>query len=875
MTGRNRSSPHLSSLVTPRSSPSARRLFSPCRSPARRIAFVFCLIAGWCASDSAAAAAEKNDARPDQRGANVDVPSLAEDADVVRLTVDPATVTLTGPESRFQLLVGGQTHDGRIVDLTRDARYESDAPETVSVSITGVVRGLSDGTGTIQVTAVGREASVRVAVRDSATRRQFHFENDVVPILSKFGCNSAGCHGKAEGQNGFKLSVFGFDPAADRAALLKESRGRRIFPAAPRQSLLLEKVSGTVPHGGGVRIRRGSPEYRTLLGWIEAGTPKGAANAPRVVSIDVTPDERRMSSSGGQQLRVLARYSDGRDVDVTHLARYSSNNDPLATVDEFGYVRAGEIPGDVAVMASYMGAVDVFTALIPREFKANTPAEPPHPDLPTNNFIDRLVDAKLKKLGIVPSGMCSDADFLRRVYLDLIGTLPTAGEARAFLDDDRPDKRARLVEELLQRPEYADFWALKWADLLRVDRQALGHKGAYNYYRWIRRSFAENKPYDQFVRELLTAEGTLAEAPAGHLYEVVKDAGQLSSTLSQVLLGVRIECAQCHHHPFDRWSQSDYYGMQAFFTQVGFKQSPQGPLLGAFGNPVTRHPRTGEEIYAHPLGTENPSSSPEGDRRRLLAAWMTSPQNPWLARNLVNRVWAHMLGRGLIEPVDDVRSTNPPTNPELLEELSRHFVEHDYDVHELIRTIAASRTYQLSTTPNETNEQDSQNYSRALFKRLDAEVLLDAVCQTTGVAEKFDGLPAGYRAIQLWDSQVPHYFLKLFGRPTRATPCECERTVEPSVAQVLHILNSPQIQSKLSHAAGRARELVRRFPSADQESNAALIEELYLTFYSRYPTEDERAATLAYLAENGQHRQRAAEDVAWSLMNTVEFLFNH
>lgn len=709
-------------------------------------------------------------------------------------------------------------------------------------------------------------ANAVAADRSPPPARRFHFENDIVPILSKFGCNAGVCHGKAEGQNGFKLSVFGYDPAADRKSLMTEGRGRRVFPAVPEQSLLLRKVSGGVPHGGGVRIRRGSPEYKTLRDWIAAGMPFGDADAPRVVAVNVTPAERRLKPRETQQLRATAVYSDGRKVDVTRHAKFFSNNEGLAAVDDDGLVTAGETPGDAAIMVNYLGHVDVFHALVPRTGTVAN-LKPPA----ARNFIDRHVDAKLRKLNIVPSTICDDATFLRRVSLDLIGTLPTAAEARAFLADKRNDKRARLVEALMKRPEFADYWSMKWADLLRVDRQALGHKGAYAFYRWIRESVATNKPYDRFVTELVTAAGNLRDAPAGHFYKAVKKPGDVASTLSQVLLGIRIDCAQCHHHPFDRWTQTDYYGMTDYFTQVGFKNTPRGEMLTALRKTTTKHPRTGEIVRAHPLGGTNPKEALAGDRRRELARWMTDPGNPWLAQNFVNRVWAHLLGRGLIEPVDDVRSTNPPSNPELLNALSADFVKHGFDFRQLIRRVTASRTYQLAADTNATNKLDEQNYSRALFKRLDAEVLLDAVCQTTGVPEKFDGVPAGYRAIQLWDSHVPHDFLKLFGRPTRQTACECERVAAPSVSQVLHVLNSPRIHGKLSHAGGRIAKLVGKHPRDD----ARLIDDLYLTFYSRYPSESERTAMAAYLKRNTQRRMRAAEDIAWSMMNTVEFLFNH
>lgn len=695
--------------------------------------------------------------------------------------------------------------------------------------------------------------------------RRFNFENDIVPILSRFGCNASGCHGKAEGQNGFKLSVFGFDPAADYAALTQEGRGRRVLASFPDRSLVLAKASGGMPHGGGVRIVRGSDEYRTLRDWIAAGLPFGSPDDPRVVAIEVAPRERELQAGEKQPLSVTATFSDGRTVEVTRHAKFQSNHEGLASVDETGLVTAGQVPGDAAVMASYMGQVDVFRVLIPQSEPIEAFVQPPE-----KNFIDGLVYRKLRKLRVRPSEPADDADFLRRAFLDIIGTLPSADEARNFLRDGRSDKRIRLVDQLLQRPEYADFWALKWSDVLRVDRQALGHKRAYSYYRWIRDSIAANVPYDRFCREIVAAEGPLSEAPAAAFYKAVTKPGEMAGVVSQVFLGVRIECAQCHHHPFDRWGQHDYLGMQAFFAQVSFKGAGGSESLVAGNAAATVHPRTGAAVHAHALAMAEPQADPDGDRRRALAAWMTAPENPWFARNLVNRVWAHFLGRGLVEPVDDVRLTNPPTNPDLLDALARHFVESKFDLRDLIRTITASQAYQLSSVPNASNARDEQNYSRALLKPLGAEVLLDAVCQTTGVPEKFQGLPPGTRAIALWDSQTPHYFLKLFGRPTRTTACECERTSEPSVAQVLHALNSPELHEKLSHAGGRLARL-----TAGISDDAVLAEELYLTFYSRFPSPAERATVLEYLGGHRSNRAQAVEDLAWSMLNTVEFLFNH
>jgi hypothetical protein len=785
--------------------------------------------------------------------------------EVVEVVVSPATIHLQGSGARYSLLVDGKTAEGRLFDLTRQARYRSLRPGVATVSEAGVIQAVGDGEAEIVVETHGRHRKVKVRVEGSSVPRRYHFENDIVPLLGRFGCNSSGCHGSALGQNGFKLSVFGSDPAADYAALVEESRGRRVMAASPEQSLFLLKASGSMPHGGGVRIPRGTVEYETLRAWVAAGVPVGDPKAPRVVAVRVAPAERILDFKGEQQLRVIARYSDGHEADVTAHARFQSNNDGLASVSGGGLVTAGQVPGEAAIMANFMGAVDLFRAVIPRPGPA---AE--FPKLAENNFIDTLVFRKLKKLNIVPSGPADDAEFLRRVYLDVIGTLPTAAEARLFLADRRPDRRARLVEELLRRPEFADYWALKWADLLRVDRQALGHKYAYTYYEWFRDSFARNRPLDEMARQLLTAEGPLAESGPASFYKVVKKPGDMASTLSQVFLGVRIACAQCHHHPFDRWSQTDYYGMAAFFAPVSLRPSARGEEVLASGDPVTKDPRTGQVVVAHGLGMPMPPANPHGDRRVILAKWLTAPANPYFARNLANRAWAHFLGRGLVEPVDDVRATNPPSNPELLDALARYLVKEKFDFRQLVRLITASQVYQLSSRPNATNAKDEQNYSRSLFRRLDAEVLLDMVSQTTGVPERFSGVPPGRRAIQLWDSKVPHYFLKLFGRPVRISACECERSAEPSVSQVLHLLNSPAIEAKLSHEQGTVARLVRA-----KADDGGLVEELYLTFFSRPPTESERRQAVAYLHRHHDRRRQAAEDLAWGMLNSLEFLFNH
>ncbi len=674
-----------------------------------------------------------------------------------------------------------------------------------------------------------------------------HFENDVLPVLGRYGCNTSGCHGKAEGQGGFKLSVFASDPEADFAALTKEGRGRRVLPTSPDESLLLRKASGRVAHGGGTKLPAGNDDYRVLRAWIAAGTPVGSPDAPRVVALRVEPAERVMGQKAEQQLKVFAKYTDGSEKDVTRHCRFQSNTEAVASVGAGGAVSTHDVPGEAAVMAAYLGEVGLFRVVVPR------PGVPVQNTLPQFNLIDKLVDAKLAKLNVAPSDVCSDADFLRRAFLDLTGTLPTMEEARSFLSDRAKDKRAKLVESLLDRPEFADLWALRWADLLRVDREPLGHQRAHLYYKWIRGSIAANKPFDQFARELVTAEGPVNEVGPTNFFKVVTKPGEIAGTISQVFLGVRIACAECHHHPFDRWKQSDYYGMSAFFS----------------AGTIT-HPRTQKPVFAHALDTDMPAADPAGDRRVPLAEWMTKPDNAFFARNLANRVWAWMFGRGLVEPVDDVRATNPPSNPELLDALAKYLVENKFDVRKLIRFIAASRTYQTSAAPNATNEKDERNFSRSYFRRPEAEVLLDMIAQSLGVPEKFTGSPGVTRAVQLWDSKARSDFLKLFGRPNRVTACECERTREPSVSQVLNLLNSTEIQAKLTHEAGTVAKLVRA-----QKDDVKLIEELYLTFYSRFPTSDETTTGMTHLKKYANNRRAATEDLAWALMNSTEFLFNH
>ncbi|HUR55804.1 MAG TPA: DUF1549 domain-containing protein, partial [Gemmataceae bacterium] len=610
-----------------------------------------------------------------------------------------------------------------------------------------------------------------------------HFANDVMPLFSKLGCNSAGCHGKASGQNGFKLSVFGFDADADYAALVKEARGRRVFPSAPDRSLLLLKPTGKVAHGGGRRIDPGSPDYAVLREWVRQGTPVGAADAPRAVSLRVSPTERVLGLNAEQRIRATVVYSDGTTRDVTEAAGYTSNAGHVAEVDPRGRVRTGNSPGEAAITVNYMGYVAAARFQVPR------PGAPdPYPAVPTNNAIDGLVWAKLKTMGILPSEPAGDAAFLRRTYLDALGTLPTPEEVRAFLKDADPDKRAKAIDAILDRPEYADYWAQKWADVMLVNRDKLGDRGSYEMHRWLRSQFAANRPYDEWVRELIAASGPASRVGPVNFYRASATPEEMTRAVSQAFLGIRLECAQCHHHPFEKWSQDDFYGLAGFFNGVQRKKLPgDDEMVFHAGHRPQKMPLTDRPVTTRP--PDGPAlTASDGDPRRQLADWMTKADNPYFARLVVNRLWKHYVGRGLVEPEDDLRSTNPAINEPLLDHLAKTLVASKYDLKAVTRQILRSWVYQLSSVPNATNTDDEQYGSRYRVKRLPAEVLLDAICTVTEIPEAFPGRPRGTRAVELWDNRAPSYFLDIFGRSERLSPCECGRSSEPTMAQCLHLM---------------------------------------------------------------------------------------
>ncbi|MDX1946053.1 MAG: DUF1549 domain-containing protein [Pirellulaceae bacterium] len=701
------------------------------------------------------------------------------------------------------------------------------------------------------------------------------FELDVMPILTARGCNQGACHGKARGQNGFQLSLLGFDPDFDFAALTQQARGRRVFPASPDRSLLLVKGSAQVPHGGGLRLEAEGGDYATLRRWIEQGTPRRSANEPKLVSVAVLPTERFLRPGETVQLAVTATYSDGTHRDVTSLTQYQSSEAGLVAASPTGLVTAGTIAGEATIMSRYMNLIVTTNITIPL---AGTVPDDVYAALPRANFIDDLVWAKLKTLAITPSPPADDAKFLRRVHLDLIGRLPTPDETRAFLADGDSHKRERLVDELLARPEYADHWAGKWADLLRPNPYRVGVKAVMNYDAWIRESFRQNKPYDQFVRELVTAQGSTWENGAAVLFRDRREPVEITTLVSQLFLGIRLECAKCHHHPFEKWGQDDFYSFAAWFGQMGFKGTGLSPPIsggeeiilagGGRRKATVSHPLTGEAMSPRPLFGQAPPIAEGSDPREALAAWIAGEDNPFFAQTIANRLWADLMGRGLVEPIDDLRATNPPTNAALLAALAADLRGAKFDLKHLLRTICTSRVYALSSLPGERNIADRQNYSRHYRTRLRAEVLAGAVSDISGVPETFTAMPAGSRANEIWTTRVQSVFLDTFGRPNPNQDPPCERTTDTTVTQTLHLMNAPQLHSRVTADAGQAARLAASDRSPDQ-----IVEEIYLLVYCRFPDDAERDIGRRLFAEPEMTRRRATEDLLWALLNTPEFIF--
>jgi hypothetical protein len=718
------------------------------------------------------------------------------------------------------------------------------------------------------------KCEVPITVANVVEHPVVSFTEQIRPILNKAGCAMAACHAAQHGKGGFKLSVFGFEPDKDRRAMARDALSRRIDLISPERSLLLLKPTMQTPHGGGKRIDKSSVEYRVLLAWIAGGAPEPPKEELLVKSLHVFPAGRVGQVGMSQQLRVEAEYADGKRHDVTVWSKFDSLDEGVVNVTPAGRVTTvGK--GQAAVMIRYEGQAATSLFAVPYAERVELAG------WQNQNFVDELAAAKFRELGIEPSPLCDDATFIRRAFLDAIGTLPTPGETRAFLAATEPDKRTQLVDRLLgltgdktldtYNDAYAAWWSLRWSDLLRNNSDDLGEQGMWAMHNWIRESLRINKPLDRLVRELITARGSIYTTGPANYYRIHKDAPTLAEATAQIFLGIRLECAKCHHHPFEKYSQEDYYGMAAFFARTGTKNSEEFGLFGREQAVIVRdtgdvrHPRTGKTVAPKPL--EGTAAEHPLDRRIGLADWLTSKENKQFAASVANRYVGFLLGRGLVEPVDDMRSTNPATNPPLLDALAKHFADSNYDLKQLLRAILTSRLYQLDSQPTEVNAADSKFYSHYAVKRIPAEALIDAIDSVTGVSTKYPNLPLGTRAIELPDNEYPDYFLNTFAKPKRVSVCECERMPDPTLAQALHTLNGDGLVLKIRDAKSRVSQLLAAGKEHDE-----ILTDLYLAALSREPTDAERQSSRELLAEAPSPAEHY-QDLLWALLNSKQFLF--
>ena len=782
--------------------------------------------------------------------------------------VFPADVNLKTKQDRQGVIVQATYADGVTRDVTAQASYTLGNKSLVKFD-KFTLTPVADGKTELKVKFQGKVLSVPVKIENAKTEEPISFVKDVMPVFTKAGCNTGGCHGSSRGKDGFRLSLFGYDPDGDHFRLTREAIARRINLALPEESLVLEKATNKVPHTGGERFKADSEFYQTLLTWLKAGAPKDGGEVAKVVRLEINPRQSVLEGTGEtQQLNVRAFYSDGTDRDVTALTAFMTNNDVAVKVSESGRATAGA-RGEAFITARYEGyATGVQVLSIPKNLNFTWPK------VAENNYIDALVNAKLRKLRIAPSELCDDATFLRRASLDITGTLPTPGEVKKFLADPSPTKRTAMVDDLLTRKEFVDLWVMKWAELLQIrsaDQQVqMSYKSALQYFDWLEDQIANNVPVDAMVKNLITATGPSFETPAANFYKIERDTLKLSENIAQAFMGVRVQCAQCHNHPFDRWSMNDYYSFAAFFAQVGRKsgEDPRETVVFNNGSGGVKHPMNGKDMAPKFLGGAQPEIAKGADRRQVLAEWLTAPDNPYFARNLSNLVWAHFFGKGIIEPVDDVRVSNPASNPELLDKLAAQLTAYGYDFKKLVRDICLSRTYQLSSVPNETNAGDDRNFAHSAVRRIRAEILLDALSAVTGSSEKLRGLPQGARAMEIADGRTSTYFLTTFGRATRETPCSCEVKMEPNLSQALHLLNGDAVNAKVMNG-GLVKKLLK-----EGRPPGEIIEELYLRTLGRLPTAIETTKLQAFFTE-GKKNDVVLNDLFWSLLNAKEFVFNH
>jgi hypothetical protein len=781
------------------------------------------------------------------------------------ILLEPSSFQLKGHRARQQLIVTGHYGGELIRDLTLAVEFTSSNPQVVKIE-SSLALPVSNGTAKITAKVEGIESTIDVTVVGMQQPSPVSFQYETLAALSKAGCNSGACHGSPSGKAGFRLSLRAYDPPLDIITLRTEFFGRRTNVLDPAESLILKKPVMEIAHGGGRRLIKGDPPYQVLYDWIGEGLRIDKPDAPHLVKIDILPRLRVFREPAArQQLYVNGHFSDGTVRDITALTVFTSSNESVAIVDKTGAVeKVGR--GETAILARYLDKMETsfITFLEDVEgFAWNNP--------PENNFVDTIAFAKLKVLQFLPSDLCTDEEFVRRAYLDTMGRLPRIDEAIAFLDDASQDKRSKLIDRLVDSADFAGFWTLRWGDILRSNSKKLNATGVYKFRRWIYDGIYQDKPLDQFARELLTASGSTYENPAANYWRASRDANDATETTAQLFLGIRIQCAKCHNHPFERWSQDNYYGIAAAFTRIGRKKGadPNDEVIFVTSSGEIKQPRTGQTMKVHLLLKGDVDVPANKDRRVVFAEWLTAPDNPFFAKAAVNRIWGHLMGRGIVEPVDDFRDSNPPSNGKLLDELAKQFVENKFSRKWTVRTIMKSRLYQLSSRKNEFNADDEIYNSHATTRLLSAEQLLDAICQVTEVPEKFKGLPPGTRAVDLVDPPTDHYFLKIFGQPQREMACQCERSSESNLSQALQMINGPVVHNKLRDDKCR---IARMFN--EKKSDEEIITALYLSALARRPVSEEMEASKRHIA-GSKDRKQALEDVGWAVLNSKEFLFQH
>ena len=793
------------------------------------------------------------------------------------LTILPGNIELNGPEARHHLLAEATLGDHQ-EDWTRKVQWQSSNPKIAIVDANGEVRPMADGEATITANSQGRNAAASVRVKGSQGPYTWSFRNDVIPVMTKVGCNQGACHGALAGKNGFKLTLRGYDPDVDYDTLTRQSLGRRIDPEEPARSLMLLKPTMAVPHGGGKRFDTNSVEYKILSGWIAQGMPRPHDEDSTVTALEVFPAAARLTPGAEQQLVVRAKFSDGQVRDITRWVKFSSSDEGVASVDDLGHVKMNG-NGQAAITLWYSSRVLYSRVSVPYPNKIEAAV---YEKFPRHNYVDDLVIDKLKTLSIAPSPLADDSTFIRRAYIDAAGILPTAEEVEDFLADKSPDKRQKLIDKLIDRDEFVDYWAYKWSDLLLVSSRKLRDNAMWSFYYWIRNSVKNDKPWDEFAREIFTSAGNTRQNGALNYFVIHKDPIDIAENATQAFMGQNVKCARCHNHPLEKWTQKQYYQFANLFSRVGEKNGaePGDVVVFAKASGNINHPRLLKPLAPTPLdGTAMSLDSPD-DRRVHFAKWLTSKDNIYFQRAIVNRVWGNFMGRGIVDPVDDVRATNPASNEELLNALCRDFVDHRFDVKHIIRTIMNSAVYQLSSEANATNQNDNKYYSKYIVKRLPAEVLLDAMSQVTGISTQFSGYPAGTRALELPDTQVKSEFLTSFGRPPRLVCDAAERTSAPSIAQALHVINGDTLNRKLM-APDAYPALAIKLGLSDSK----ILDHLFLSAYSRYPTDSEKQPMLAALRKargvtgspdvQREARRQALEDMMWALLTSKEFLFNY